>query len=66
VLTPSIATASSTSATSRGSSSRACRCPSSSAAASQSFWRDLRAAMPVWDELIRGFNADTGLAAPAS
>jgi cysteine synthase A len=32
----------------------------------QAFWRGLRAAVPVWDELIRGFNADVGLAAPAS
>lgn len=30
---------------------------------SQSFWRDLRPAIPVWDELIREFNAETGVAA---
>jgi cysteine synthase A len=29
----------------------------------QAFWRGLRAAVPVWDELIRGFNADVGVAA---
>ena len=28
---------------------------------SQAFWRDLRPAIPVWDELIRAFNADTGV-----
>jgi cysteine synthase len=28
---------------------------------SQSFWRDLRPAIPVWDELIRAFNAETGV-----
>lgn len=27
---------------------------------SQSFWRGLRSAIPVWDELIRAFNADAG------
>ena len=27
----------------------------------QGFWRGLRAAIPVWDELIRGFNADVGV-----
>ena len=32
---------------------------------SQSFWRDLRGAIPVWDDLIRAFNADTGVG-PAS
>jgi hypothetical protein len=28
---------------------------------SQSFWRDLRPAIPVWDDLIREFNAETGV-----
>lgn len=28
---------------------------------SQSFWRDLRHAIPVWDDLIREFNAETGV-----
>ena len=28
---------------------------------SQAFWRDLRAAIPVWDDLIRAFNAETGV-----
>ena len=28
---------------------------------SQSFWRDLRPAIPVWDELIGTFNAETGV-----
>jgi cysteine synthase len=28
---------------------------------SQAFWRDLRAAIPVWDGLIREFNAETGV-----
>ena len=32
---------------------------------SQSFWRDLRPAIPVWDDLIRAFNAETG-ATPSS
>ena len=30
---------------------------------SQSFWRDLRPAIPVWDELIREFNAESGVTA---
>lgn len=30
---------------------------------SQSFWRGLREAIPVWDQLIRSFNADTGVGA---
>ncbi len=30
---------------------------------SQSFWRGLRSAIPVWDELIRAFNADAGTGA---
>ncbi len=28
---------------------------------SQSFWRDLRSAIPVWDDLIRAFNSETGV-----
>ncbi len=32
---------------------------------SQSFWRDLRPAIPIWDDLIRAFNAETG-ATPSS
>ena len=31
----------------------------------QAFWVGLRHAIPVWDELIRGFNAETGVS-PAS
>jgi cysteine synthase len=30
---------------------------------SQSFWRDLRPAIAVWDDLIREFNAETGVIA---
>ena len=28
---------------------------------SQSFWRDLRPAIPIWDSLIRAFNSETGV-----
>ena len=28
---------------------------------SQSFWRDLRPAIPIWDGLIRAFNSETGV-----
>ena len=28
----------------------------------QDFWRGLRAAVPVWDQLIRAFNAEVGVA----
>ena len=31
----------------------------------QAFWRGLRAAVPLWDQRIREFNADVGVA-PAS
>ena len=33
---------------------------------SQTFWRDLRAAIPVWDRLIREFNAETGVSVGAA
>ena len=32
---------------------------------SQSFWRDLRSAIPVWDEMINAFNAEAGLTLPS-
>jgi len=33
---------------------------------SQSFWRDLRPAIPVWDGLIREFNAESGVSLASS
>ena len=33
---------------------------------SQSFWRDLRPAIAVWDELIREFNAESGVSLASS
>ena len=33
---------------------------------SQTFWRDLRPAIPVWDKLIREFNAESGVSIASS
>ena len=51
------APASSTSATTRGSSSRARRSSCSSSAGARTFWRGLRRYLGVWDEMITEFNA---------
>ena len=57
------ASGSSTSATSRGWSSRAWRSHDFVARRDQAFWRDLRAAVPAWDDAIVEMNARAGVEA---